>query len=422
MVEGGFTRAKNVANTMMKNFGDFSMAALGFWILGFGIMFGNGNAFFGTTGFFVTAGTGDLYGSLSWTSVPTLTAWFFQLMFCATAATIVAGAMAERTRFLSYLSSVFHFAFFYPVVGHWIWGGGWLAELGMLDLPAPRSCTPPVRVRSGGRDRLGAQARQVQRSGGAPRAPGSQPDARYARVFILWFGWFGFNTGSIMAARVVEISVIAANTSLAAAAAAIGATVAAWFLFGKPDVTMALNGALAGLVAITADVPGWSPGPRSSSSASFRVSSWSSPFDVRTVADRRSGGRDIRPWVSGAVGTVLVGLFHTESGLLYGGGVDLLMAQVVGVVGVFAFCMLGGLVMFNAIRVVVGLRVPPEAGKDRSGRGRARQRCLSGVRCSGRRRSPKRVTRQSGADAVADDDDAVENLTHLCRVPTSLPT
>ncbi|MCY4441578.1 MAG: ammonium transporter, partial [Deltaproteobacteria bacterium] len=103
MVEGGFTRAKNVANIMMKNVGDFSMAALGFWILGFGIMFGNGNAFLGTTGFFVSAGTGDLYPSLSWTSVPTLTAWFFQLMFCATAATIVAGAMAERTRFLSYL-------------------------------------------------------------------------------------------------------------------------------------------------------------------------------------------------------------------------------------------------------------------------------------------------------------------------------
>lgn len=134
MVEGGFTRAKNVANIMMKNVGDFSMAALGFWILGFGIMFGNGNAFLGATGFFVSADTGGLYQSLSWTSVPTLTAWFFHLMFCATAATIVAGAMAERTRFLSYL--VFSFVIsliFYPMVGHWIWGGGWLAELGMLD-------------------------------------------------------------------------------------------------------------------------------------------------------------------------------------------------------------------------------------------------------------------------------------------------
>ena len=134
MVEGGFTRAKNVANIMMKNIGDFSMASLGFWILGFGIMFGNGNSFLGTTGFFVAAGTGDLYSSLSWTSVPTLTAWFFQLVFCATAATIVSGAMAERTRFSAYL--IFSFIIspiFYPMVGHWIWGGGWLAELGMLD-------------------------------------------------------------------------------------------------------------------------------------------------------------------------------------------------------------------------------------------------------------------------------------------------
>ena len=134
MVEGGFTRAKNVANIMMKNIGDFSMASLGFWILGFGIMFGNGNSFLGTTGFFVAAGTGDLYSSLSWTSVPTLTAWFFQLVFCATAATIVSGAMAERTRFSAYLIFSFIISLiFYPMVGHWIWGGGWLAELGMLD-------------------------------------------------------------------------------------------------------------------------------------------------------------------------------------------------------------------------------------------------------------------------------------------------
>ena len=364
MVEGGFTRAKNVANTMMKNFGDFSMAALGFWILGFGIMFGNGNAFFGTTGFFVTADTGDLYGALSWTSVPTLAAWFFQLMFCATAATIVAGAMAERTRFLSYLIfSFFISLFFYPVVGHWIWGGGWLAELGMLDFAGST-----VVHSTGAWFALAGVIVLGPRLGkysdlGVPRAlPGHNLMLATLGVFILWFGWFGFNTGSIMAARVADISTIAANTSLAAAAAAIGATVAAWLLFGKPDVTMALNGALAGLVAITggcAWVEPWAavlffgflPGV---------VVVFSVLMFERLQIDDPVGAISVHG-VSGASGTVLVGLFHAESGLLYGGGVDLLMAQVVGVVGVFAFCMLGGLVMFNAIRIVVGLRVSPEA-------------------------------------------------------------
>ena len=139
MVEGGFTRAKNVANIMMKNIGDFSMASLGFWILGFGIMFGNGNSFLGTTGFFVAAGTGDLYSSLSWTSVPTLTAWFFQLVFCATAATIVSGAMAERTRFSAYLIFSFIISLiFYSMVGaldlgRWMAGGVGHAGFRRLD-------------------------------------------------------------------------------------------------------------------------------------------------------------------------------------------------------------------------------------------------------------------------------------------------
>ncbi len=364
MVEGGFTRAKNVANTMMKNFGDFSMAALGFWILGFGIMFGNGNAFVGTTGFFVAPDTGDLYRSLEWTSVPTLTAWFFQLMFCATAATIVAGAMAERTRFLSYLIfSFFISLFFYPVVGHWIWGGGWLAELGMMDFAGST-----VVHSTGAWFALAGVIVLGPRLGkysdlGTPRAlPGHNLMLATLGVFILWFGWFGFNTGSIMAARVVEISVIAANTSLAAAAAAIGATVTAWMLFGKPDVTMALNGALAGLVAITGScawVESWAavlffgflPGV---------VVVFSVLMFERLQIDDPVGAISVHG-VSGASGTVLLGLFHAESGMFYGGGVDLLMAQVVGVVAVFAFAMLGGLLLFNAVRITVDLRVPPEA-------------------------------------------------------------
>ena len=364
MVEGGFTRAKNVANIMMKNVGDFSMAALGFWILGFGIMFGNGNAFLGATGFFVSADTGELYQSLSWTSVPTLTAWFFHLMFCATAATIVAGAMAERTRFLSYL--VFSFVIsliFYPIVGHWIWGGGWLAELGMLDFAGSTVVhSTGAWFALAGVIVLGPRLGKYSDMGMPLALPGHNLMLATLGVFILWFGWFGFNAGSTMGARVADISVIAANTSLAAAAAAIGATVTAWLKFGKPDVTMALNGALSGLVAITgacAYVEPWTAVLFFGFLPGVLVVFSVLMFDQMQIDDP-VGAISVHG-VSGASGTVLLGLFHVDSGLLYGGGVDLLMAQLVGVVGVFAFCMICGLVMFNVIKSVVGLRASREA-------------------------------------------------------------
>ena len=363
MVEGGFTRAKNVANIMMKNIGDFSMASLGFWILGFGIMFGNGNSFLGTTGFFVAAGTGDLYSSLSWTSVPTLTAWFFQLVFCATAATIVSGAMAERTRFSAYLIFSFIISLiFYPMVGHWIWGGGWLAELGMLDFAGSTVVhSTGAWFALAGVIVLGPRLGRYSPAGRPLAIPGHNLMLATLGVLILWFGWFGFNPGSTMGAAVNDISLTAANTNLAAAAAAIGAVVTAWLLFGKPDLTMTLNGALAGLVAIT-------------SSCAF-VEPWAAilffgflpgvvvVFSVlmfdRIRIDDPVGAISVHG-VCGALGTVLLGLFHAESGLFYGGGTALLIAQVVGVVAVFAFCMVCGLVMFNVIKGVVGLRVSAE--------------------------------------------------------------
>ena len=365
MVEGGFTRAKNAANIMMKNVGDFSMAALGFWILGFGIMFGNGNTFLGTTGFLVSADTGSLYQSLGHTSVPTLAAWFFHLMFCATAATIVAGAMAERTRFLSYLVISFVISLiFYPMVGHWIWGGGWLAELGMLDF-AGSTVVHSTGAWFGlaGVIVLGPRIGKYSDLGIPLALPGHNLMLATLGVFILWFGWFGFNAGSIKGAYEVEmLSVVAVNTCLAAAAAAIGATVTAWLKFGKPDVTMTLNGVLSGLVAITAGcvyVEPWAAvlffGFLPGVVVVFSVLM----FDQLHIDDP-VGAISVHG-VSGALGTVLLGLFHADSGLLYGGGVDLLMAQLVGVVGVFAFCMICGLVTFNVIKSVVGLRASREA-------------------------------------------------------------
>ena len=364
MVEGGFTRAKNAVNIMMKNIGDFSMASLGFWILGFGIMFGNGNSFLGTTGFFVSPDTGDLYQSLSWTSISTLMAWFFQLMFCATAATIVSGAMAERTRFVSFLIfSFFISLIFYPMVGHWIWGGGWLADLGMLDFAGSTVVhSTGAWFALAGVIVLGPRLGRYSASGRPLALPGHNLTLATLGALILWFGWFGFNTGSTMGAAQGDLALIAANTNLAAAAGAIGATVSAWFLFGKPDLTMTLNGALAGLVAVTgscAFVEPWAailffgflPGV---------VVVFSVLMFDRIHIDDPVGAISVHG-VSGASGTVLLGLFHTESGLLYGGGAALLLAQVVGVVSVFAFCMLCGLAMFNVIKGVVGLRVSPEA-------------------------------------------------------------
>lgn len=364
MVEGGFTRAKNAVNIMMKNVGDFAIAVLGFWILGFGLMFGDGNPILGTTGFFVSPNTGNLYPSLAWTAVPTMTAWLFHLMFCATAATIVAGAMAERTRFLSYLIfSFFISLIFYPMVGHWIWGGGWLAALGMLDFAGSTVVhSTGAWFALAGVLVLGPRIGRYSDRGIPQALTGHNMTMATLGMFILWFGWFGFNMGSLMGASVYEVSTIAANTSLAGAAATVGATVTAWFLFGKPDITMTINGALAGLVAVTAAcafVTTWVAAVCFGLLPGIVVVLAVLMFD-RMHIDDPVGAISVHG-VSGALGTLLLGFFHADSGLFYGGGVSLLVAQVVGVMVVFAFCMVCGLAMFGLIKIVVGLRVSPQA-------------------------------------------------------------
>ncbi len=285
-------------------------------------------------------------------------------MFCATAATIVAGAMAERTKFVSYLVfSFFISLIFYPMVGHWIWGGGWLADLGMVDFAG----STVVHSTGGwfalaGVIVLGPRLGKYSDTGMPLALPGHNLMLATLGVFILWFGWFGFNMGSVMGAKVDAISTIAVNTSLAAATAAIGATVAAWLLVGKPDVTMTLNGTLAGLVAVTgacAFVEPWAAVLFFGLLPGVVVVLSVLMFDRMNIDDP-VGAISVHG-VSGALGTVLLGLFHAESGLLYGGGIGLLWAQVVGVVGVFSFCMVCGLVTFNVIKAVVGLRVSPEA-------------------------------------------------------------
>ncbi len=364
MIEGGFIRAKNTVNIMMKNVGDFSIAALGFWMLGFGIMFGDGNDIMGTTGFFTSPGTGDLYPSLGWTSVPTMTAWLFHLMFCATAATIVAGAMAERTKFVSYLIFSFFISLvFYPMVGHWVWGGGWLAKLGMVDFAGGTVVhSTGAWFALAGVIVLGPRVGKFSERGLPQALPGHNMMMATLGMFVLWFGWFGFNMGSLMNSNVYDIALVAANTGLAGAAGVIGATVTAWFLFGKPDITMSLNGALGALVAITAGCAYVEPWvavvfmgflPGAVVVFSVLAFDWMHVDDPVGVISVHGTG--------GVLGTLLVGLFHTEAGLFYGGGPSLLMAQFVGVVAVFAFSVICGLAVFSLIKLVAGLRVSPQA-------------------------------------------------------------
>ncbi len=363
MVEGGLTRAKNTGNIMMKNMLDFCMGSLAFWLVGFGIMFGNGNALFGTTGFMVAPGTGALYESLNWTSVPTLTAWFFQLVFAGTAATIVSGAMAERTKFSGYLVYSFIISLlFYPMVGHWIWGGGWLASMGMLDFAG----STVVHSVGGwfalaGAIVIGPRIGKYSKSGKPLAIPGHSLSMAALGTFILWFGWFGFNPGSTMGADVDVISLTATTTNLAAAAGAIAAMLTAWVVLGKPDVAMTFNGALAGLVAITCACAfvepwvaivffGFVPGVVVVLSVLM--------FD-RLHIDDPVGAISVHA-VCGALGTAMLGLFHTENGLFYGGGTSFLTTQLIGVVSVAAFCVTSGLILFKLIEATIGLRVTPE--------------------------------------------------------------
>ena len=365
MVESGFTRAKNAVNILMKNLMDFSIGSVAFWIVGFAIMFGNGNGFLGLSGWFVPAES-KAFASLEWSSVPTYAAWLFQLVFAATAATIVSGAMAERTQFKSYLIyTVFITGFIYPVVGHWIWGAGWLSSLGMSDFAG----STVVHSTGGwlalaGSIVLGARIGKYDANGNPRPIPGHNLPLAALGVFILWLGWFGFNPGSQMGADAKDIALIAVTTNIAAAGGAIAAMVTAWIMLGKPDAGMALNGALAGLVAITAPCAYVTPG---SAVIIGLLGGVVVVFSVllfeRIKIDDPVGAISVHG-TCGALGTLLLGFFHQEQGIFFaadkGAAFKFLGVQFVGVIAVFAWCMVTGLILFGAIKAVVGLRVSKE--------------------------------------------------------------
>ncbi len=360
MVESGFTRAKNAVNILMKNLMDFSMGSIAYWAIGFAIMFGAGNAFMGTSGWFVPAES-NAFGSLEWSSVPTHAAWLFQLVFAATAATIVSGAMAERTQFKSYLIySVFITGVIYPIVGHWIWGGGWLSNfgVGMSDFAG----STVVHSTGGwlaltGAIVLGPRAGKYDSEGNPRPIAGHNLPLAALGVFILWLGWFGFNPGSQMGADAADISSIAVTTNLAAAAGAITAMITAWIFLGKPDAGMSLNGALAGLVAITAGCASVSPVSAAIiGGLGGIVVVLSVLFFERLRIDDPVGAISVHG-TCGALGTILLGFFDKESGLFFGGGAGLLWTQIVGVVAVFVWCLVTGFILFYGIKAVTGLRV-----------------------------------------------------------------
>lgn len=355
MVEAGFTRSKNTVNILMKNFADFSIGVLVFWLVGYTIMFGEDiGGFIGKISFF--------FNSNGINGITDKASLMFQTVFAATAATIVSGAMAERTKFGIYLIiSLMVTLIIYPISGHWIWGGGWLSNLGFHDF-AGSTVVHSVGAWVGlaGATMLGARLGKY--NGKSNAIPGHNLALGALGVFILWFGWFGFNPGSQLAASGTEnalaISHIFITTNLAAAAGAMTAMFITWARYKRPGLSITLNGTLAGLVAITAGCDIVSPGGAVAIGiiAGFVLVFGVELFDKVLRIDDPVGAISVHG-LSGATGTILVGIFATEGGLLYGGGAGLLGIQIIGVLSVAAWALGLGFLLFFILKKTIGIRV-----------------------------------------------------------------
>ena len=359
MVETGFTRAKNAGNIVMKNMMDLSLGTVVFWILGFGLMFGKDlSGVIGTPDFLVQGDYGVQGG------YPSYAYLIFQTVFCATAATIVSGAMAERTKFIAYcVYSIVISALIYPVSGHWIWGGGWLATLGFHDFAGSTA----VHMVGGvaalvGAKILGPRLGKYDEDGKINAIPGHSLTLGALGVFILWFAWFGFNGGSTVSAtgdkNLISMGNIFVTTNMAAAAASTATMILTWLRYGKPDVSMTLNGALAGLVAITAGCDAVTPaGACIIGAIAGIVIVFAVEFvDQVLKVDDPVGAVSVHG-VCGALGTILTGLFAVDGGLFYGGGSQLLTTQLTGVVSVMAWVAVTMIIVFKFIEHTIGLRV-----------------------------------------------------------------
>jgi ammonium transporter, Amt family len=367
-VEAGFARSKNTVNILSKNFIVFAVSSLGFLLLGWGLMFGGENPFIGTQGLFILGGNIDETLYTLKANVPFWAKFFFQLVFCGTAATIVSGAVAERVKYISFILFSFVLTLaIYPVVGHWIWGGGFLSTLGFQDF-AGSTVVHSVGgwAALAGVIILGPRFGKYGENGEVRPIPGHNLSLATIGLFVLWLGWFGFNPGSTMSmANASDVSHILMTTNTAAIAGVLTSTAVSWFYLGKPDLGMTINGCLAGLVAVTAgcayvDVL-----------SSLIIGGIAGVFVVFAVLmfdnlklDDPVGAISVH-LVNGVFGTIFVGLFakegvtslSTASGLFFGGGFSLLGVQLLGILAVAAFVFPASLLIWFLIKKTLGIRV-----------------------------------------------------------------
>lgn len=381
MLETGFCRQKNAVNVLSKNLIVFALSTIAFWVIGFGMMFGNGNGFIGLEGVFFLSGAdnspamGDAYqgaySALNWTGVPLAAKFFFQLVFAGTAATIVSGSVAERIKFVDFLIfSLLLVGIAYPITGHWIWGGGWLYSFGFWDFAG----STVVHAVGGwaalmGASFLGPRIGKYNEDGSPNALPAHNMSIATLGCLILWLGWFGFNPGSTMGVgNGSSIAHIMITTNTAAAFGGIAATVTAWMLLGKPDLSMIINGILAGLVAVTAPCAYIDYGAAAIIGlvggilVVFAVG-----FFDRLKVDDPVGATAVH-LVNGVWGTLAVGLFAAgdkfypggPTGLFYGGGLNQLGIQLVGTLAVGGFVVLVSSIFWVILKSTLGIRVTVE--------------------------------------------------------------
>lgn len=371
-VEAGFARAKNTVNILSKNFIVFAVSSLGFLLLGWGLMFGGDNPFVGTSHLFILGG-GDLsfYDSTLTSNVPFWGKFFFQLVFCGTAATIVSGAVAERIKYVAFI--IFSFALtliIYPIVGHWVWGGGWLSDMGFMDFAGDAV----VHYLGGwgalsGALILGPRIGKYGKDGKAKAIPGHSMSLAVIGLFVLWLGWFGFNPGSTMSFQnPADVVSILMTTNTAAIAAVLTSTITSWIYLGKPDLGMTINGCLAGLVGITGSCAYVSVlssliiGAIAGVLVVFLV-----VFFDKIKIDDPVGATSVHLGC-GTFGTLCVGLFaqegvtslSTRNGLFFGGGFGLLGTQIVGILAIGIFGFVTTALVWLALKKTIGIRVSTE--------------------------------------------------------------
>lgn len=371
-VEAGFARAKNCVNILSKNFIVFAVSSLGFMLLGWGLMFGGTNPFVGTSHLFIL-GNADLsfYDKTLTTTIPFWAKFFFELVFCGTAATIVSGAVAERIKYVSFI--IFSFIltlFIYPVIGHWIWGGGWLAAMGFKDFAGDTV----VHSLGGwsaltGAIILGPRIGKYDKNGKPRAIPGHNMSLAVIGLFVLWLGWFGFNPGSTLSfAHPADVAHILVTTNTSAVMAVLASTVTSWIVVGKPDLGMTINGCLAGLVGITGCCAYCTvTGSLIIGLIVGTLVVFSTLFFEKMHVDDPVGACAVH-LVNGTLGTLFIGLFSKKgvttlsdvNGLFYGGGFRQLGIELVGIVAVGAFAVATSAITWEVLKHTIGIRVSRE--------------------------------------------------------------